>query len=120
MASQLCSNLLASRAVGKRDMVIGNVVEEVDLALVQHKASSDGMNRCVAPSFVEEATIFVERLKEIGVSFASQPVKVADFEIGPEVAVVVGVAVVVTEKAQRVVLRNVLGVVLDEFLGAVP
>jgi hypothetical protein len=36
---------------------IGNVVEELNFVLVQEETSADGVNRCVSPSFVEEATV---------------------------------------------------------------
>jgi hypothetical protein len=53
MALQVQSGLLASRAVGERNVVVGNIVEGVDWS--------------ITPSFVEESTIFVKGVKVVGV-----------------------------------------------------
>jgi hypothetical protein len=37
----------------------------------------------IAPSLVEEPAVLVERFEEVNVGFRSEPVEVADFEIGP-------------------------------------
>ena len=78
------------------------------------------MHGSIAPSFVEETTSMVERGEEVDVGVGAEPVKVADLEVGPEVAVVVGLTAVVTKELHAVVLDNVLGVVLGEVLGGVP
>ena len=46
--------------MGKRDMIIRNVVEKVNLIFWKEETGGNGMNRRITPSFVEEAAIFVE------------------------------------------------------------
>lgn len=69
--------------MGEWDVVVSDVVEEVDLFLLQEETGGDRMDRGVAPSFVEEAAVFVEVGKEINVCLGSKPVEVSNFEIGP-------------------------------------
>lgn len=114
------SSLLARGAVSKGNMPVGDVVEEVNLALVQHETSRNGMDRSITPSLVEETAITVKRVEEVSVGFAAKPVQVANLKVGPEMAVVVILAAVVAQEAHGVVCSNVLGVVLHELLGAVP
>lgn len=83
MTAQVQSRLLASRAVSERNVVVGNVVEEVDLLLVKQDTSGDGVDRSISPAFVEETSVLVKRLEEVDVSLATEPVQVADFEVGP-------------------------------------
>jgi hypothetical protein len=82
-ASQLVSLLLVCRAVGKWNMPVGDLVEEVDFILLQHQGCCYRVDGSVAPSFVEEAAILIKMLKVFDVSVGSQPVQIADFEIGP-------------------------------------
>jgi len=67
VALQILSVLLASRAVREWDMVVRDVVEEMDLIFRKHESGGDGVNRCVAPSLVEEATVLIQRFKEVNV-----------------------------------------------------
>lgn len=83
MTPEFQSEIFARRAMGKRNMVIRNVVEEVNLILWKKKAGGNGMDRRVAPSLVEETAIFVERFKEIQIRLRSEPIEVADFKVGP-------------------------------------
>lgn len=112
--------LLAGWAVGKRHVVVGDVVKKVEFILVEHDTSRDRVHRSVAPTLVEESTVVVEGVEEIDVSIAAEPVEVTNLEVGPEVAVVVGLAVVVAEEGHGVVLGNVLGELLHEALDTVP
>ena len=48
---------------------VGDVVEEMDLLLLQGQGGSDAVNGSVAPSFVKEAAIVVEGLKQVHVCF---------------------------------------------------
>lgn len=64
-------------------VVVGNIVEEVDLLLLQEKTSGNRVDRSITPSLVEETTVLVEGLKEVNVGLGSQPVQVADLEVGP-------------------------------------
>lgn len=112
--------VLTSRAVGEGHVIVRDVVEEVELVLVKHQASSNRVNGSVAPSLVEETTGVVQRGKEVDVCVRAQPVEVADLKVGPEMAVVVRLTTVVTEELHRVVLDDVLREVLGEVLGGIP
>lgn len=57
--------LQACRTVRKGNMVVPNVVEEMYLFFLQHQTRSNGVYRCVTPSFVEEATVLVQGSKEV-------------------------------------------------------
>jgi len=83
VAPQLRPQILARRAVRERHVVVGNVVEKVDLVLLQHEASGDGVNRRVAPALVEEAAILVQRVEVVGVGLGPQPVQAANLKVGP-------------------------------------
>lgn len=83
VAAQVKALLLSSGAVGEGNMVVGNVVEEVDLVLLQEKSSSNGVDGSIAPSLVEEATITVQGFKVVNVGLASEPLEAADFKVGP-------------------------------------
>lgn len=75
--------LLAGWAVRKRNMVVCNVVEEVNLVLVQHETSCNGMDGSIAPAFVEETASVVERCEKVNIGIRAEPVEVADFKVGP-------------------------------------
>lgn len=112
--------LLTGRAVGEGDVVVGDIVEEVNLVLLQHQSCGQRMDGRITPSLVEETTGAIEGLEIVDVGLGSEPVKVTNLKIGPEVAVVVGLAVVVADELQRIVLGNVLGERLGEVLGCLP
>jgi hypothetical protein len=69
--------------VGERNVVVGNVVEEMDLIFVQEETGSNRMYWCITPTFIEKSTILVKRFKVVEVGFGSEPIKVSDFEVGP-------------------------------------
>lgn len=77
------AELRLRRAVCKGDVVVGNVVEEVDLVLWKQQAGGNRVHGRVAPALVEEAAIAVERGKEVDVGVAAQPVEVANLKVGP-------------------------------------
>lgn len=83
VAFQLHPFVVARRAVRERDVVIGDVVEEMEFFLLEQEGGGDGVHRSVAPPFVEEAAVVVERVEVVEVGLGAQPVKVADFEVGP-------------------------------------
>lgn len=60
MAFVLEPIVFASWAVSKRNMIIGNIVEEMDLILLKHESCSNGVNRSVTPSFIEESPITIK------------------------------------------------------------
>lgn len=80
-APQVQFSLITSRAMREGDMVVADGVEEVNFLFLQKEGCSDGMNRCVSPSFVEEATVSVEDLKVIYVCLGSKPVEITNFEV---------------------------------------
>lgn len=120
MALEIQPRLLARRAVSKGHVIVGDIIEEVDFVLVKGETGADGMDGRVAPALVEESAVLVQLVEEVGVGRAAQPIEVADFKVGPEVAVVVGFAVVVGEEGHAVVRGDVFWVVLHEGLDAVP
>lgn len=77
------SGLFACGAVREWHMVIGDIVEEVNLFLLQEKTSRNGVDRSITPPLVKEATILIKGLEEVYVRFRSQPVQVTDLEVGP-------------------------------------
>lgn len=83
MATKIHSSLLISRAVSERNVVIGNVLKEVNLFLLEEKTGSNGVDRCITPSLVKETTILVERLEEIEVRLAAKPGQTTNFKVGP-------------------------------------
>lgn len=83
MAAELEAEVLARRAVGEGDVVVGDVVEEVDVFFVEKEAGADRVDWGVAPAFVEEAAVLVEGFEEVDVGFGSEEVEVADFKVGP-------------------------------------
>lgn len=64
-------------------VVVCYVIEEVDLVFLQQQTCGDGVDRRVTPTFIEEATILVERIEEVEVCLRPKPIKITDFEIGP-------------------------------------
>lgn len=83
MAAKVDSCLFASGAVSKGDVPVGNVVEELNLALVEHQASSNGVHGSISPSLVEEAAVLVQGLEKVNVLLASQPFQAANLKVGP-------------------------------------
>lgn len=69
--------------MGKGDVVVGNVVEEVNLLLLERQTGGNRVDGSVAPALVEETAVLVEGVKVVDVCGATQPVEVADFEVGP-------------------------------------
>lgn len=98
MALVLHAVILSSRAMREGYVVIGNVVEEVNLLLGQHQRRSDGMHRSIAPSFIEEAAVLVKLVEVINISLGSEPVEVANLKVGPHVAMVVGGSTIVAQE----------------------
>lgn len=60
MALAIDPGLKPSRAVCEGDMVVGDIVEEMNLVLVEKQAGGDGVDGSIAPTLVEETTIPVE------------------------------------------------------------
>lgn len=83
MAVQRQPRLLARGAVGEGDVEVSNIVEEMKLFLVQEEAGGNGMNGGITPSLVEETAILVQRLEEVEVRLAAEPLKAANLKVGP-------------------------------------
>jgi len=83
VAFVLDSQIFLQRAVGEWNVVVGNVVEKVDFLLGQEKTGSNGVYRGIAPSFVEEAPVFVKTCEEVNVGVRTKPVQVANLKVGP-------------------------------------
>jgi hypothetical protein len=83
VAAQVDAGLLARRAVCKRDVVVGNVVEKVQFVLAEHQRGGDRVYRRVAPALVKEAAVPVEQVEEIGIGVAAQPREAANLKVGP-------------------------------------
>ena len=101
-------------------MIVSNIVEEVYFVLCKGQAGSDRVDRSISPSFVEKPTILIKGFEKVDVSFRSEPVQAPDFEIGPEMTLVVGIPTIITKERHRIVLVYVLWMSLDELLRAVP
>lgn len=83
VAAEVKTLLLTSGAVSEGNVVVGDVVEEVNLLLLEEKTSSDGVDGSITPSLVEETTVLVERLKEVEVRLASEPRQATNLKVGP-------------------------------------
>ena len=83
VAAKVQPCLLTGWAVSKWHVVVGNLVPEVDLLLLQHDRSSNGVDWCITPPFIEETTIMVQRGEEVNVFLGSQPVQVANLKVRP-------------------------------------
>lgn len=68
MAFQLLSRIFPGRAVCERDVVIGDVVKEVDLILLEHEACGNRVDRRISPSLVKETAVMIERVEKVQVS----------------------------------------------------
>lgn len=73
MALRLKPCLLASWAVRKGDVIVGDVVEEVDLFLLEEEAGCNGVDWSITPAFIEEPAISIERFEKINVRLRSEP-----------------------------------------------
>lgn len=49
------------------NMVVGNVIEKVDLILFEQETCSNRMDWSITPPLVEEPAVFVETIEEIDV-----------------------------------------------------
>lgn len=63
--------MLARWAVSEGYVVIRNIVEEVNFFLLQEQTGCDRMDRRITPTLIEEASILVERFKEVEIWLGS-------------------------------------------------
>lgn len=83
MAFQIQSRLLIRWTVREGNVVVSNLIPELDLFLLQQQSGGDGVDGCVAPSFIEEATVLVERAEIVDVLLGPQPIQTSNFEVRP-------------------------------------
>lgn len=50
-------------------VVVGNIVEEVDLLLLEGQSGGDRMDWSVSPAFVEETTVLIQLFKVINIGW---------------------------------------------------
>lgn len=125
----------------ERDMVIGNVVEEVNLIFLEEQPSGDRVYGSITPSLIEEAAILVEPVEVIRVGLGSKPIEIPNFEVGPlgekngiskispraawscrtyEVAVIVRLSAIITQKFHAIVFGDMFRMIVFKGLDAVP
>ena len=97
------------------------------------------MNGSITPAFIEEATVFIQRLEKVDIGLTAKPVEISNLEIAPlmhegrlamrreqvsertyEMALVIRVASIVAQEGHRIVRVDMLGMGLDELLGTFP
>lgn len=81
MALQIQSCLLVRWAMGEGDVVVSNLIPELDLFLLQQQSGGDGVDGCVAPSFIEEATVLIERAEIVDVLLGPQPIQTSNLKV---------------------------------------
>jgi hypothetical protein len=69
--------------MGKWYVVVSDIIKEVYLLLLQEQAGGNRVDGSITPTFVEESSIPVERLEVVDVCLRSQPIEIANFEVGP-------------------------------------
>jgi hypothetical protein len=83
VAAEVQPRLLVGRAVREWHMEVGNLVEEVDLLLLQHDSGGNGVDRCIAPTLIEETTVLIQGGEVINVLLGAQPFQTANLKVGP-------------------------------------
>jgi hypothetical protein len=83
MTFQIQSRFLASRAMGKWYMVVGNVVKEMYFFLLQKKTGSNGVDWSIAPTLIKESSVLIKGIEVVEICLRPEPVKVANFKVGP-------------------------------------
>lgn len=68
----------------------------------------------ITTDLIIEASCSIKVFEELHVFLASPEIQISDLEVGPEVAPVVSVAIIVREELHRVVLWEPVRVLLDE------
>ena len=59
MTLQLHPLVITCWTMRERDVVIGDVVEEMDLVFLEKQAGGNGVDRSVTPPLIEEPTIMI-------------------------------------------------------------
>lgn len=68
-------------AIEEGNVLVADVPEPMDLALILEQAKSNAMNGRVAPALVEEATGAIEVIEVVAVLLAAPEAQVADLEV---------------------------------------
>jgi hypothetical protein len=83
MAFQVHAQLLSGWAVCEWHVVVGNVVEEMNLILGQHQGCGNAVDGSVTPALIEETASLVKVAKVVHVLLGSEPIEIANLEVGP-------------------------------------
>ena len=83
VAAKVQPRLFTAWAMGEWNVVVGNLVPEVDFFWLEHDRSGDRVDRCIAPSLVEESTILVQGGEVVNVLIRSQPFQATNLEVRP-------------------------------------
>ena len=81
MALLVNAHLFLRGTVGKWDVIISNVLEEMDLVIYQGESRSQRVDRSITPALVEEATVPIEYIEKVEVLVGSEPVQISDLEV---------------------------------------
>lgn len=81
MTLQVQPGLLAGGTVSEGDVVIGNVIEEVDLLFRKEKRGCNGVDRSITPAFIKESSVLVKRIEIVGICLTAKPVQVANLKV---------------------------------------
>jgi hypothetical protein len=112
------------RAVEEGYVLVSDVAEPVDLALVFKQAECNAMDGRITPALVEKAASAVKVVEVVAILFTSPEAQVADFEVGPEVArrVAIGLPIVlwpplfILQPLSRIVRVYIVRVISEELL----
>lgn len=72
--------------MGKGDVVVRDLVEEMDLLLLEEESRGNRVHRRVTPALVEKAAVPVQRLEVVDVFLGPQPFQASNFKVGPLLA----------------------------------
>ena len=99
---------------------VPDVFKVMNLFLGEEHGSGDGMNGCIAPSFIEETTGLVKVFKVLQVALGAPQIQTSNLEIGPEMTQIVFSLFIGQEFLENIVLVQVLLVLFDEIQGFPP
>ena len=100
--------------------MIPNIVEEVYLSLPESERGSDRVDRCIAPTFVEEPSCAIHVVEKVIVSLTSKPLEARDLEIAPEVAVAPGLSFVLCQELEMIVVDDVVWILCHKVFDMIP
>lgn len=74
------------------------------------------MHGSVPPAFVIKSACLVKVIKKCLICRRSPKIHVGDFEVAPEMAVIIAEAMIVGDEVESIIFRKVSGVFATEFL----